>query len=398
MKNIVLQRKIAVRCWNVLGTVARASKRPELMPVLLRARERSQTTAEDVAEHLFFEQRSRRVVAERMLRIAAAYGLLAENERRFSLTGAGLAALTSQQVFVPERGSWTIWASNDPLLGFPVLRVDRWSEPTAFDELRGNNKEVEREFVTVPRTLRGAVGRVASLPSADGGHLRIDELDDKAETVEAEDDVKVVWNVGESKLRLDGSLRGARVNTVLDAPNITPEDAWQQLLESANLWPRWDRARNALLVGFEETKERERESLLRDLVIDAPSIGDVGEFDAVTIQDVPLAARTPTDAGHWAAWRLQTRLRDYATSERFAEWAKEATARSWRAMRGLGAASAHPRSPGTSPPLKTGACDDDEQHSVEEGLRRGRGPATREATVGVAGDEQDQRAAHRARA
>jgi hypothetical protein len=239
MKNIVLQRKIAVRCWNVLGTVARASKRPELMPVLLRARERSQTTAEDVAEHLFFEQRSRRVVAERMLRIAAAYGLLAENERRFSLTGAGLAALTSQQVFVPERGSWTIWASNDPLLGFPVLRVDRWSEPTAFDELRGNNKEVEREFVTVPRTLRGAVGRVASLPSADGGHLRIDELDDKAETVEAEDDVKVVWNVGESKLRLDGSLRGARVNTVLDAPNITPEDAWQQLLESANLWPRW---------------------------------------------------------------------------------------------------------------------------------------------------------------
>ena len=326
MKNIVLQRKIAVRCWNVLGTVARASKRPELMPVLLRARERSQTTAEDVAEHLFFEQRSRRVVAERMLRIAAAYGLLAENERRFSLTDAGLAALTSQQVFVPERGSWTIWASNDPLLGFPVLRVDRWSEPTAFDELRGTNKEVEPEFVTVPRTLRGAVGRVASLPSADGGHLRIDELDDKAETVEAEDDVKVVWTVGESKLRLDGSLRGARVNTVLDAPHITQEDAWQQLLESANLWPRWDRARNALLINFEETTERERESLLRDLVIDAPSVGDVGEFDAVTIQDVPLAARTPTDAGHWAAWRLQMRLRDYATSERFAEWAKEATA------------------------------------------------------------------------
>lgn len=60
-------------------------------------------------------------------------------------------------------------------------------------------------------------------------------------------------------------------------------------------------------------------------MIVTPSIGDVGEFDEVTIQDVPLAARTPTDAGRWAAWRLQTRLRDYATSERFAAWAKEAT-------------------------------------------------------------------------
>lgn len=55
MRNIVLQRRIAVRCWNVLGMVAKSSKRPELMPVLLRARERNQTSAEDVAEHLFFE-------------------------------------------------------------------------------------------------------------------------------------------------------------------------------------------------------------------------------------------------------------------------------------------------------------------------------------------------------
>jgi len=328
MKNIVLRRRIAVRCWNVLGMIAKASKRPELIPVLLRAREQDQTSAEDVAEHLFFEPRARRVVAERLLRIAASYGLLAQNERWFTLTEAGILALDSEQVFVPERGSWTIWASNDPLLGYPILRVEPWSEPTAFDEVqRAKNRDSEtREFVDVPRTLRAAVGRVAAPPGGGGGLLRIDELADTAESVDPDDRLTLAWNVGEGAMRLEGTLRGARMNTVLDAPSTTVEDVWQQLLESAGLWSCWDGARNALLVGFEETEDRERESLLRDLAISTPTLGDLGEFDAVTIQDVPLHARTANDAGHWAAWRLQTRVRDYATTDRFDAWSKEAMA------------------------------------------------------------------------
>lgn len=327
MKNMTLRRPVAVRCWNVLGMVAKSSKRPELMPVLLRARERSQTSADDVAEHLFFEQRSRRVVAERLLRIAESYGLLAQNERRYTLTEAGVAALDSEQVFVPERGAWTIWASNDPLLDYPVLRVDPWSEPTAFDELRGKDKEGhEREFVDVPRTLRESVGRVGAPPGGGGALLRIDELADKGEAAQPDSTLHLVWNVAEQKMRLEGALRGARVSTVLDAPSLSPESVWQRLLESEGLWSRWDRTRAALLVSFDETNDRERESLLRDLAIRTPALADLGKFDAVTIQDVPLHARTANDAGSWAVWRLQARLRDYATSERFDAWTKEATA------------------------------------------------------------------------
>ncbi len=328
MKNIVLQRRIAVRCWNVLGMVAKASKRPELMPVLVRARERHQTSAEDIAEHLFFEQRSRRVVAERLLRIAASYGLLTQNERWFTLTDAGIAALTSEQVFVPERGSWTIWASNDPLLDYPVLRVDPWSEPTALDDVqRGKNKDNDmREFVDVPHTLRQAVGRVAVPPGGGGNLLRIDDLADKAEEAEPGDDLKLVWSVGETKMRLEGPLGGMRLNSVLDAPSIAREDVLQQLLKAEGLWSRWDRTHSALFVGFGETKDRERESLLRDLAIATPTLDALGKFDALTIQDVPLQARTANDAEDWAAWRLQARLkRDYATGERFDAWSKEAT-------------------------------------------------------------------------
>ena len=76
MKNINVRRKIEVRSWRVIGQVVKAAKRAELMPVLLRARERGATDAGDVAGHLLFESGSRRVVAQRLLHIAERYGLL----------------------------------------------------------------------------------------------------------------------------------------------------------------------------------------------------------------------------------------------------------------------------------------------------------------------------------
>lgn len=323
MKNIVLKRRISVRCCNVIGVVAKATKRAELMPVLLRARERNPTTAEDVAEHLFFEQRSRRVVAERLLRIAVNYGLLAQNERWFTLTNEGFRALGDEQVFVPERGSWTIWASDDSLLGYPVLRVERWNEPKARDEVqRGKNA---RKFGDVPSMVRAAVRRVEAPPCGDGGRLRIDEVAPTAEEVEPGDELRVVWNVGETSMRLEGSLRGMPANTVLDAPRLTREDAWRRLLEAEGLWKRWDSTRSELLVGFDETNDRERESLRRDLAIATPTLGELGKFDALTIQDVPLTASSVYEATRWAAWRLQARVGDYATRERFDTWSKEAT-------------------------------------------------------------------------
>ena len=328
MKTIVLRRRIAVRCWNVIGTVAEAKKRPELMPILFRARERNRTSAKDVAEHLFFEYQSRRVVAERMLRIALNYGLLQQDEQWFSLTDAGFAALNSEQIFIPERGSWTIWACDDPLLGYPILRVDRWREPTALDDVQqGKRKEADaRKFVKVPRTLRDVTGRIASPSCGNGGFLRVDEFDDKAEEVKSRDDLRIVWNVGERALRLEGSLGGSSVSTVLEAPDFTSEDVWLQLIEAEGLSPQWDRSRRALLVSFEETNERERESLRRDLAITTPELGSFGKFDSLTIRDVSIYANSARDAGFWADWRFRTRLCDYATRDRFDAWINEAVA------------------------------------------------------------------------
>ena len=175
-RRVILERSVTVGCWRVVGQVAKSQQRTELMPVLLRADENDGTDARDLAEHLFFESRSRRVVAERLLRIATAYGLVEEGGRDFVLTEAGKQAIHTGEVFVPEDGAWTIWASNDPALPSPVLGIEPWNEPTAFHEIvekNGKNAE-ERRYESPPDWLRTIVGTTVRPANGHRAAIRIE--------------------------------------------------------------------------------------------------------------------------------------------------------------------------------------------------------------------------------
>jgi hypothetical protein len=325
MKSINLQRTIEIRCWRVIGQVAKAARRAELMPVLLRARERGATDAGDVAGHLLFESGSRRVVAQRLLQIAELYGLLEQGDRRYVLTDSGHAALASKQVFVPEHGTWTIWACDDPLLATPILRVEPWAEQTAYDEVWGKERDSARErpFEKLPRWMRDAVG-VVVVPLVGGAPLRIEHLETEGEAADPDATLRAAWDVSGARLRVDGTLGGARVNTAIDAPAVGADSVWMQLLQAEGLWSQWDPTTLALRVGFEEATSGERESMVRAVAFRRPNIAGLGAFDATTVDGVVLRARSAHDASRWADWRLRARVRDYATAERFSDWTVEA--------------------------------------------------------------------------
>ncbi|UNC13964.1 hypothetical protein FE249_06905 [Acidiphilium multivorum] len=331
MKDLILQRSISVQCWNVLGVIAKANKRPELTLVLHRTREQGQTSAKDVAEHLLFESDSRRVVAERLLDIAENFKLLKHatyGKGQYVLTEAGNKALETEQIFVPECGAWTIWVSNDPLLGYPLLHAEPFKEPKALETFSGNGGrgKKDRKFASLPDMLRDLEGRDGSPPCGRGEALRIDKFKGNVEEADSDCTLKLVWTAGMPTMRLQGVLRGQPVNSVLDAPDLSSGLVWQWLLEAEGIWSCWDQARKALLVGFDETNDYERESLMRDLRISDPTLGQLGRFDALTIQDVPIRALTESDVRRWAEWRLKTRLSDYVTDARFDAWTKEALA------------------------------------------------------------------------
>ena len=359
--NIILERSVPVRCWHVLGKVAKTRKRPELMPVLHRAREIGGTDAHDLAEHLLFEPRSRRVVAERLLHITHTYGLVKKKEHEpgawsirgskdpfpltflpfpsalgrspspyegihgkeerngvFALTEAGETAIDTGEVLVPEYGTWSILESEDPLLPFRILRIDPWRS----DKVRAKEHASDRRLV--PDWLRDVAGKPVKPAAQYATVVRIDELEGQAEAVDG--GLRLRWSVGEGRLQLTGTLDGKQVSSELEAPPMSLDQIRFTLLEQQALIERWDMDRQKLRVTFKETNDTEREAMSKDLEFDSLMIPGYGRFESLTITGVSIMAESAADAQAWAEWRLEARIREYATTERYERWRKKAAA------------------------------------------------------------------------
>lgn len=325
--DMILTRPVTVQGWRVIGQVARAEKRKELALILERARENDGTNANDLAHHLLFSH-SRKVVAERLLGIGTAYDLLERNGGKYTLTENGERAVETEEVFVPEHGAWTVWASDDPLLSSPVLGIEPWErEPRAFEERHKDQEDGERKFEPLSDWIRRACGSEISPPaSKDRVAVRIENLDEEAEAVEVDASLRLIWNVRERRLRLRGKLNQREVDADLLPPRKTTEHVWGALLEGEGLLVDWKSDIPALAVPFRETSERERTTMLRDLAFEKPSVPELGSFDPLTVPGVPIIAGSRDDAREWAEWRLKAQVGDYATSRRYADWLGEAAA------------------------------------------------------------------------
>ena len=325
-KSLVLKRRIDIKGWRAIGLVAKARERKELEPVLLRARETGGTDADDIARHLFFAE-SRKVVAERLLHIGDMLGLLGQEGGKYVLTEEGEAALETGKVFVPEHGAWSLWVSEDCLLASPVLRVDAWEEDEDAVSESFKRRENGRQFEALPDWVRNVeVVDVVPPAAGDGVAVCIDELEETAEAVDADADLHLAWNVEERHLRLQGNWGREPIDSSLEAPGMAPDKVWEALLDSAGLLEDWDHRRGVLRVSFSATTGRERESMSRDLEFRQPSVPGYGDFEPVTVPGTAIAASSREDARRWAVWGLNARICDFATSQRYGEWSKEALA------------------------------------------------------------------------
>ena len=107
---------------------------------------------------------------------------------------------------------------------------------------------------------------------------------------------------------------------------MPPDEVWRTLLDNEGLRGQWDEERQMLRVRFDETSDTEREAMSRNLKFESPSLPGHGKFEPLTVPEVGITAESAMDARSWAEWRLRARIRDYATSERYADWRAEAAA------------------------------------------------------------------------
>ena len=326
-----LHRRVNVFCWNVKATIAKAEKRNELLPILKRAQENEGTNAKDIASHLLGEATGRESVGARLLAICESLRLLEMQQekhfRRFSLTEEGIEALKSGQIMVPQEGTWTIWASNDPLLSYPILRIDPFIENSAFEEVRHDktNKVRERKecFEKIPKWVRNAFA-ITAQPAAIGNELiRIDHIEGEIEKIESKTNLSIKWTPEMGQLALIGSIEQNSVDATPTAPTREFKKIWQELLENENLSQDWDESKKRLLVPFGQTDSSERSSMQRGLVFKEPKLKEFGKFTSTT-KLVRIFPNSREDAEGWAAWNLENKINSYAIESKFNQWREDA--------------------------------------------------------------------------
>jgi hypothetical protein len=306
---IRLKRAISVQGWHVTGTIAFATKR-EWEPALLKlAVQHGSLTAEVVVSELLG---GRSGVARRLLDICTRLGLLEVQRQAWVPTQAGRAAAQTGLVLVPERGTWTLWAAEDPLLPSPIVAAAPWKEPSAYDE---RTRDARRSIQELPHWLIAAIGTVVEPLGGKHRALRIDDLGKEArgEPADARASLGLALTItpAGARVRFTAKIDGDALDADVPAPSLSHDHAWASLLRQAGLAKQWDARRSALLTAFTEASEAERSSLVRTVCFTRPELVGLGRFDDTTVESVPLCPSSQSDAATWAKWRLVQGVKTY---------------------------------------------------------------------------------------
>jgi hypothetical protein len=327
-----LSRPLEVFCYEVLAEVGLAEKRPEIQAVLLLAQENDgRVTPELVCSKLLGGRPP--VVGKTILQRCRALQLLEGNDEESILTDEGAQSVSEGEVFIPEKGKYRIWVTNDPLFTRPMLDL----EPVQESELtkdqvqessqrrrvapaprEGEPKASRRVMADKAEWLKGQVFR----PSRPGApRYRINFVG--PEWVEVPDErarqpTRITWTVSDAQshpVHVDGAFQTHDI----EPPEVRFDEIWLGILgDRAQDWKPTEK-RTCLHVSFKEITDAERASFRWDMTFERPKIPDLGEFDPTEAGGVPVAPRSQKDADQWATWLLGHRVNSYMELDGFAK-------------------------------------------------------------------------------
>ncbi|NOK35599.1 hypothetical protein HMI49_20570 [Corallococcus exercitus] len=329
---IVLKRTIEVRGFHVIGEVGFAQSRAELRAVAQLAASRAgQLSARELCEHLLGSKPD--AVGLRLLSVCEQMGLIAWDlkprggESLARLTEEGRRVAEGGDVFVPERGAWTVWVAKDPLIPLEasLLRIDPFQEPTAFDEIgRRDAPRQKRATVDLPDWVQRVCKSQGRPGWGDGRAVAMLDIEAKGEpVVESKAQVELSLCAAPhqaSSLRLEGTVDGQ--NSELELPHAPApgfEEVWRYCLGTRA--HDWDGER--LAVRFEGLDGAELSNFKSHIAFDHWLHPQHGAFGRVQVPHVPIRPATDIDASRWANWLLDHRVQSYVTKADFTRRCEE---------------------------------------------------------------------------
>ncbi len=330
---IKLQRSLKIHRFRVKGTIAKAENRPEIHSFLLLAQEQNGfVSARDVAEKLLGGRPE--TVGKRLLEQCANYGLLDKQRNNgYALTDKGMVAISQEQIFVHEQGTWELWVTDDPLLPTTLLNIEPFKEPSAHHE-KHNAKARNENMKSLPQWLRQSLITDTSLSSlvADNRQYRFINLDDKGEFIaDVNANVTATWitpELSQASLVFEGTVDGKKLNYRYQIlPKLTFLEIWQQMLEQQN-WLQhagayeqpekyWDFQQQALRIPCKNLSNTEQSTFLKNHPFSKPEISDYGRFNDTDIKNIPIMPKDEDAAGGWGFWLLEKKVNDYILAGQF---------------------------------------------------------------------------------
>jgi len=313
---LILQRDTMVTRWRVVATLGFIEKRPEITAILALAEELPDgiVTGLEVSRKLLANRPE--IVGERLLGVCHMMRLVepaAPPRAGWRLTELGLRAVVNQEVPVPQRGEFDVWAVDDPLHPEVILRVrpTELERPPKPGEQRGTAGLPSVQ--EIPALLRGCEGRSVHL------------------AVRAESEASEIFVFGfAEQCRCFGRERGQLVvelqpdggNARFTLPieghqsSFTPVAKLPPLPDALNQAGRSDAA-GPLKVTFRALGDNERRHARRESDLGEVILPGVGKFMRACLRDVPLVPSTQEDADEWAVWLLLDRIQGYVWPEEF---------------------------------------------------------------------------------
>lgn len=317
MDQLVLSRRLELEKYEVVMEVGRQQRREELHAVLMLAEEHGgKATAQLISQELL--QGRPETVGKAIIDRCRDLGLLGESGE---ITPIGRDALRTGSVFVPERGRYTVWLTDDPLVPQKLVHIEPKEESYLTDEVAmirsGKMKgEARDEAEPLPERLRRLVGGPYDLMGREGGRIVIRSIEPNGVRVHVgpEGDTRVVLRVAPDRSQLSV---GGGFERVLEAPKLDFDESWISAL--GPMAKRWARSRDppALKSSFDELGPKELTSFSRTVHLLKPSLEGYGEFGETSVDGVPIVPGTAHDAEAWARWLLKKSIVGYVDREQY---------------------------------------------------------------------------------
>lgn len=309
MKPLVLTREIKLEKYEVLMEIGLRESRAELNSVLMLTKEMGgKVSASDICENLLKGRPLQ--VGKAILDRCKYLDLIDYNGR---LTEIGVESLNSGEVFIPEKGRYTIWYTDDPLVPMGFLSLEAIPESSLYNEVneqRNNNKN-GFQSEEIPEKISNLQGRAFSIFGKGGGRVQIRKIDQYglSKSLTIQDNLHAELKISQNnttKISFTGKFRleGTR-------PDISFENSWISVIgEYASLWENTNN-NSALKTSYTDLSEKEIFSFKKTLQLQRPTIPHLGDFNPTFVEEVPIKPRYLKDAESWATHLLFKSITTY---------------------------------------------------------------------------------------